>query len=175
MDIARRNIIVVEPAVLVVVAHIPLVGNRHEPRGSKRVLQGPHQPVLINLLGVQILQFKTQGMFFQEHVCEITHGDVRIGPRLAMTFHHFLVIQLEHVHQGHLEILVELMRNLQVSIDEIDIVGLYAEKKKALVAEVKRQSKNFKPDLFAHKVEELRKKVLFKYEIESRLLSMEDM
>jgi len=31
--------------------------------------------------------------------------------------------------------------------DEIDIVGLYAEEKKALVAEVKRQSKNFKPDL----------------------------
>jgi len=59
--------------------------------------------------------------------------------------------------------------------DEIDIVGLYAEEKKALVAEVKRQSKNFKPDLFALKVEELRKKVLFKYEIESRLFSMEDM
>ena len=59
--------------------------------------------------------------------------------------------------------------------DEIDIVGLYAEEKKALVAEVKRQSKNFKPDLFALKVEELRKKGLFKYEIESRLFSMEDM
>ena len=59
--------------------------------------------------------------------------------------------------------------------DEIDIVGLYAEEKKALVAEVKRQSKNFKPDLFALKVEELRKKALFKYEIESRLFSMEDM
>lgn len=59
--------------------------------------------------------------------------------------------------------------------DEIDIVGLYAEEKKALVAEVKRQSKNFKPDLFTLKVEALRKKVLFKYEIESRLFSMDDM
>lgn len=59
--------------------------------------------------------------------------------------------------------------------DEIDIVGLYAEEKKALVAEVKRQSKNFKPDLFALKVDALRKKVLFKYEIESRLFSMDDM
>ncbi len=59
--------------------------------------------------------------------------------------------------------------------DEIDIVGLYAEEKKALVAEVKRQSKNFKPDLFALKVNALRKKVLFKYEIESRLFSMDDM
>lgn len=59
--------------------------------------------------------------------------------------------------------------------DEIDIVGLYAEEKKALVAEVKRQSKNFKPDLFALKVDALRKKVLFKCEIESRLFSMDDM
>lgn len=59
--------------------------------------------------------------------------------------------------------------------DEIDIVGLYAEEKRALVAEVKRQSKSFKPELFAKKVEALRKKVLFKYEIESRLFSLEDM
>ena len=59
--------------------------------------------------------------------------------------------------------------------NEIDIVGLYAEEKRALVAEVKRQSKNFKPDLFASKVEALRKKFLFKYEIESRLFSLEDM
>lgn len=59
--------------------------------------------------------------------------------------------------------------------DEIDIVGLYAEEKRALVAEVKRQSKNFKPELFAQKVEALRKKALFKYEIESRLFCMEDM
>ena len=59
--------------------------------------------------------------------------------------------------------------------DEIDIVGLYAEGKRALAAEVKRQSKNFKPELFAQKVEALRKKALFNYEIESKLLSMEDM
>lgn len=59
--------------------------------------------------------------------------------------------------------------------DEIDIVGIYAEEKRALVAEVKRQAKNFKPELFAGKVEALRKKALFHYEIESRLFSMEDM
>ena len=59
--------------------------------------------------------------------------------------------------------------------NEIDIVGIYAENKRALVAEVKRQSKNFKPELFAQKVEVLRKKALFNYEIESRLFSMEDM
>lgn len=59
--------------------------------------------------------------------------------------------------------------------DEIDIVALYAEGTRALVAEVKRQGKNFKPEVFAEKVEALRNKHLFKYEIESRLFTMEDM
>lgn len=59
--------------------------------------------------------------------------------------------------------------------DEIDIVGVYASDRRALVAEVKRQSKNFKPELFASKVEALRKKVLFNYELECRQFSMKDM
>lgn len=58
---------------------------------------------------------------------------------------------------------------------EIDIVGLYAGGKRALVAEVKRQAKNFKPELFANKIETLRNKALFNYEIESRLFTMDDM
>lgn len=59
--------------------------------------------------------------------------------------------------------------------NEIDIVGIYLFEKKALVAEVKRQKKNFKPELFQQKVEVIRKKILFKYEIESICLTMEDM
>jgi len=59
--------------------------------------------------------------------------------------------------------------------NEIDIVAIYLFEKKALVAEVKRQRKNFKPDLFQQKVETIRKKTLFKYEIESKCLTMEDM
>ena len=51
----------------------------------------------------------------------------------------------------------------------------YAEEKRALVAEVKRQAKNFKPELLAQKVEAIRKKILYNYEIESRLFSMDDM
>ena len=61
------------------------------------------------------------------------------------------------------------------NVNEIDIVGIYLFEKKALVAEVKRQRKNFKPELFQEKVEAIRKKLLFKYEIESRCLTMEDM
>ena len=50
--------------------------------------------------------------------------------------------------------------------DEIDIVALKLEKKQAVVAEVKRQKKNFKPELLAAKVEHLKRKLLPKYQIE---------
>ena len=58
---------------------------------------------------------------------------------------------------------------------EIDIVGIYAEGNKALVAEVKRQRKNFKPEDFAVKVETLRNKVLHKYDIQTKCFTMEEM
>lgn len=58
---------------------------------------------------------------------------------------------------------------------EIDIIGIYADDKHALVAEVKRQRKNFNPDYFNEKVEIVRNKVLSKYNIEVRNFCMEDM
>jgi AAA+ ATPase superfamily predicted ATPase len=58
---------------------------------------------------------------------------------------------------------------------EIDIVGIYADNKRAMIAEVKRQRKNFKPELLQKKEETIWKKVLSAYEIQSKCLSMEDM
>ncbi|MDR0892416.1 MAG: ATP-binding protein [Mediterranea sp.] len=58
---------------------------------------------------------------------------------------------------------------------EIDIVALRLGKNKAVACEVKRQKKNFKPDLLAAKVEHLKHKVLPKYAVEMRCLSLEDM
>ena len=58
---------------------------------------------------------------------------------------------------------------------EVDIVAIYAERKRALVAEVKRKRKNFKPEDFKRKVEILRTKILSKYEIEPVLYCLEDM
>ena len=58
---------------------------------------------------------------------------------------------------------------------EVDIVAIYAERKKALVAEVKRKRKNFKLEDFKRKVEILRTKILSKYEIEPVLYCLEDM
>ncbi len=59
--------------------------------------------------------------------------------------------------------------------NEIDIVALKLEKNQAVVAEVKRQKKNFKPDLLAAKVQHLKHKLLPKYRIETVCLSLEDM
>lgn len=58
---------------------------------------------------------------------------------------------------------------------EIDIVALKLEKNKAVVVEVKRQRKEFKPEAFAEKVQHLKNKVLPKYEIEQICLTLEDM
>jgi hypothetical protein len=55
------------------------------------------------------------------------------------------------------------------------IVALKLEKNQAVVAEVKRQKKNFKPELLAAKVEHLKNKVLPKYQIEAVCLSLENM
>jgi AAA+ ATPase superfamily predicted ATPase len=59
--------------------------------------------------------------------------------------------------------------------NEIDIVALKMEKDEAVAAEVKRQKKNFKPDLFATKVEHLKHKALPGYSIQQLCLSLEDM
>lgn len=59
--------------------------------------------------------------------------------------------------------------------NEVDIVALKLEKNKAVAIEVKRQKKNFKPEIFQEKVCHLQKKVLPKYDIESACLSLDDM
>ncbi|KAA6342836.1 hypothetical protein EZS27_009449 [termite gut metagenome] len=58
---------------------------------------------------------------------------------------------------------------------EIDIVGIYTDNKRAMIAEVKRQRKNFKPELLHKKEETIRNKVLSAYDIQSKCLSMDDM
>ena len=58
---------------------------------------------------------------------------------------------------------------------EIDIVAIYADNSRALVAEVKRQRKNFKPEHFQEKVATIRQKLLSDFEIEAKVLTMEDM
>lgn len=58
---------------------------------------------------------------------------------------------------------------------EVDIVAVYAEEKKALVAEVKRQRKNFKPDLFDAKVAMLKTQILSRYDLEVKNYCLDDM
>lgn len=59
--------------------------------------------------------------------------------------------------------------------NEIDIIGIYADGHKALVAEVKRQRRNYDHKAFMEKVEHLKNCILAKCEVETRLLTMEEM
>lgn len=59
--------------------------------------------------------------------------------------------------------------------NEIDIIGLKTDGKAALVAEVKRQRRNYDHKLFMEKVEYIKTALLSKFEIETRLLTLEDM
>ncbi len=61
------------------------------------------------------------------------------------------------------------------SQNEVDIVAITLDNKKAIVAEVKRQKKNFKPQLLQSKIEVLKTKILHKYTIESMCLDLTDM
>ncbi len=59
--------------------------------------------------------------------------------------------------------------------NEIDIVGIRTEGKSALVAEVKRNARNYDNKSFMAKIEHIRVKILSGYEIESRLYTIDDM
>lgn len=59
--------------------------------------------------------------------------------------------------------------------NEIDIVGILEDGKTAIVAEVKRQKRNYEHKEFMEKVERIRACALSKYSIETRLLTLEDM
>lgn len=59
--------------------------------------------------------------------------------------------------------------------NEIDIVGIRTDGKSALVAEVKRNARNYDNKLFMAKIEHIKNKILSWCEIESRLYTMEDM
>lgn len=59
--------------------------------------------------------------------------------------------------------------------NEIDIVAIHTDGKKVFIAEVKRNRRNFKPELFQQKVEIIRTKLFFKNKIETVCLTLEDM
>lgn len=69
----------------------------------------------------------------------------------------------------------ETSKGKDVDQNEIDIVAISADSPQVFIAEVKRQRKNFKPELFWQKVEAIRSKLFFKYKIETACLSLEDM
>lgn len=69
----------------------------------------------------------------------------------------------------------ETSKGKDVDQNEIDIVAISADSPNVFMAEVKRQRKKFKPELFQQKVEILRTKLFFKEEIETACLTLDDM
>jgi AAA+ ATPase superfamily predicted ATPase len=61
------------------------------------------------------------------------------------------------------------------SQNEVDIVAIALDNKKAIVAEVKRNRKNFKPQLLESKIAVLKTKILNNYTIDSMCLDIDDM
>ena len=59
--------------------------------------------------------------------------------------------------------------------NEIDIVALSIDGKTALVAEIKRQQRNYDHKAFMGKVDCIKNSILSKYEIETRLFTLDDM
>ncbi len=59
--------------------------------------------------------------------------------------------------------------------NEIDIVALSIDGKTAVVAEVKRQQRNYDHKAFMEKVDRIQTSILSRYEIDTRLLTLEDM
>ena len=57
----------------------------------------------------------------------------------------------------------------------MDIVATYYNERKVLIAEVKRQRKNFKPEKFQEKVEKLRNHLFCDYAVETKCLTLNDM
>lgn len=57
---------------------------------------------------------------------------------------------------------------------EIDIIAVYSEGRRALVAEVKRQKRNYNHKEFMSKVDRIKGTILERYEIETRLFTLED-
>ncbi|MDE6222984.1 MAG: ATP-binding protein [Muribaculaceae bacterium] len=66
-------------------------------------------------------------------------------------------------------------RKKGIEANEIDIVGIYGDRKGALVAEVKRQQRNYNHKDFMRKVEAINKQILSGYEITTKLLTLDNM
>ena len=66
-------------------------------------------------------------------------------------------------------------KNEDTDQHEIDIVAIYFKEKRVLLAEVKRQRKNFDAAKFERKVQIVKTKLFTKYKIETACLTLEDM
>lgn len=107
-----------------------------------------------------------------EHLRHIVMSDYATFSGLALERWFRLKMMESH---GYADIGSWWERKKGKGANEIDIVGIKVDGKAAVVAEVKRQQRNYDHKLFMEKVEAVRKDILANYKIETRLFTLKDM
>jgi hypothetical protein len=107
-----------------------------------------------------------------EYLRQIVHADYPIFSGLVLE--KWFRLKMMESHQ-FVDIGSWWERKRGKKANEIDIVALYVDDKTALVAEVKRQPRNYDHKAFMEKVETVKNSILSKYQISTTLLTLEDM
>jgi hypothetical protein len=107
-----------------------------------------------------------------EHLRHIVHSDYQTFSGLALEKWFRLKMMESH---RYADIGSWWERKKGKEANEIDIVAISVDGKTAQVAEVKRQQRNYDHKAFMEKVENIKTSILSKYQIETRLLTLDDM
>jgi hypothetical protein len=107
-----------------------------------------------------------------EHLRHIVYSDYQTFSGLALE--KWFRLKMMESHQ-YADIGSWWERKRGKEANEIDIVAISVDDKTALVAEVKRQQRNYDHKAFMEKVEKLKTSILSRYHIDTLLLTLEDM
>jgi hypothetical protein len=107
-----------------------------------------------------------------EYLRHIVHSDYQTFS--GLTLEKWFRLKMAESHQ-YADIGSWWERKKGKEANEIDIVAISVDGKTALVAEVKRQQRNYDHKAFMEKVESVKTSILSKYQVDTLLLTLEDM
>jgi hypothetical protein len=107
-----------------------------------------------------------------EHLRHIVHSDYQTFS--GLTLEKWFRLKMAESHQ-YADIGSWWERKKGKEANEIDIVAISVDGKTALVAEVKRQQRNYDHKAFMEKVESVKTSILSKYQVNTLLLTLDDM
>jgi hypothetical protein len=107
-----------------------------------------------------------------EHLRHIVHSDYQTFS--GLTLEKWFRLKMAESHQ-YADIGSWWERKKGKEANEIDIVAISVDGKTALVAEVKRQQRNYDHKAFMEKIESVKTSILSKYQVNTLLLTLDDM